>query len=167
MENPMVQIDPGLFIWTILTFLGLLGMLWWFAWGPLLKALQNRQETIRKSLEDADRAKQELERLQNESAEILRGARVEANGIIAKSRSDAALLGEELEKKARNDAEAIVRDAKRQIEMEKSQALREIRTEVADLSVTIASKLVERNLSREDNVKLVEDTLRHFEVSES
>ena len=167
MENPMVQIDPGLFIWSILTFLGLLGMLWWFAWGPLLKALQNRQETIRKSLEDADRAKQELERLQNESAEILRGARVEANGIIAKSRSDAALLGEELEKKARNDAEAIVRDAKRQIEMEKSQALREIRTEVADLSVTIASKLVERNLSREDNVKLVEDTLRHFEVSES
>ncbi len=167
MENPMVQIDPGLFIWTILTFLGLLGMLWWFAWGPLLKALQNRQETIRKSLEDADRAKQELERLQNESAEILRGARVEANGIISKGRSDAALLGEELEKKARNDAEAIVRDAKRQIEMEKSQALREIRNEVADLSVTIASKLVERNLSREDNVKLVEDTLRHFEVSES
>ena len=96
MENPLVQIDPGLFIWSILTFLGLLGMLWWFAWGPLLKALENRQETIRKSLEDADRAKQELERLQNESAEILRGARVEANGIIAKSRSDAALVGEEL-----------------------------------------------------------------------
>ena len=53
MNNPLVQPDPGLFIWTILTFLGLLVLLKAIAWGPLLKALDSRQETIRKSLDDA------------------------------------------------------------------------------------------------------------------
>ena len=54
MNNPLVQPDPGLFIWTIITFLVLLFLLAKFAWGPLLKALENRQETIRESLDDAD-----------------------------------------------------------------------------------------------------------------
>jgi F-type H+-transporting ATPase subunit b len=167
MDNPLVQVDPGLFFWTIATFLALVFMLAKFAWGPLIKALEERQATITKSLEDADQAKQELERLQTESTEILRGARVDAEAIISKSRSDAVQAGEELKLKARDEADTIVREAKRQIGMEKSQALREIRSEVADLSITIASKLIERNISKEDNDKLVEETMRHFEVSDS
>ena len=86
MNNPLVQPDPGLFIWTILTFLVLLALLAKFAWRPLLQALDSRQETIRKSLDDAQQAKQELERLQQESAQIIRQARVEAEAIIAQSR---------------------------------------------------------------------------------
>jgi F-type H+-transporting ATPase subunit b len=58
MDNPLVQPDPGLFIWTIITFLILLGLLAKFAWGPLLKALDERHATIRKSLDDADKAQQ-------------------------------------------------------------------------------------------------------------
>ena len=57
MGNPLVQPDPGLFIWTILTFLVLLGLLAKFAWRPLLQALESRQESIRKSLDDARQAK--------------------------------------------------------------------------------------------------------------
>ena len=75
MDNPLVQPDPGLFIWTILTFLILLGLLAKFAWNPLLRALEERQETIRKSLDDAERTKQELERVQQESAQIVAAAR--------------------------------------------------------------------------------------------
>ena len=63
MNNPLVQPDPGLFIWTILTFLVLLTLLAKFAWAPLLQALESRQDAIRKSLDDAQQAKQELERL--------------------------------------------------------------------------------------------------------
>jgi len=59
MNNPLVQPDPGLFIWTIITFLVLLALLAKFAWRPFLKALENRQETIRKSLDDAQIAKEE------------------------------------------------------------------------------------------------------------
>ena len=76
--NPLVQPDPGLFIWTIVTFLVLLGLLAKFAWRPLLDALERRQESIRKSLDDAQKAKQELERLNVESQRILAAARTEA-----------------------------------------------------------------------------------------
>ena len=65
MNNPLVQPDPGLFIWTILTFVVLVGLLAKFGWKPLLKALESRQEAIKKSLDDAERAKQELARLQS------------------------------------------------------------------------------------------------------
>ena len=79
MNNPLVQVDPGLFIWTIATFLVLLTLLAKFAWGPLLQALAAREETIRKSLADAEKARHELERLNQESEAIIRQARVEAD----------------------------------------------------------------------------------------
>ncbi len=67
MDNPLVQPDPGLFLWTILTFLVLLVLLAKFAWKPLLTLLDRREEMIRLSLDDAEKAKQELQRLQQES----------------------------------------------------------------------------------------------------
>ena len=70
MNNPLVQVDPGLYVWTILTFLVLLTLLAKFAWGPLLQALAAREATIRKSLADAEKARQELERLNQESEAI-------------------------------------------------------------------------------------------------
>ena len=99
MDNPLVQPDPGLFIWTILTFLVLVGLLAKFAWRPLLEALERRQATIAKALDDAKLARQELERLQKESAEMMRQARVEAEAIIARSRTDAEALREELKQR--------------------------------------------------------------------
>src|ERR1041385_7770302 len=108
MNNPLVQPDPGLFIWTIATFLVLLFLLAKVAWKPLLKALESRQETIRKSLEDSQRAKAELERLQVQSAQIIRQARLDADAIIAKTHTDAEKLGEELRHKAREEAEGII-----------------------------------------------------------
>ena len=99
MNNPLVQVDPGLFIWTIATFLVLLTLLAKFAWGPLLQALAAREETIRKSLADAEKARQELERLNQESEAIIRQARVEAETIIGSSRADAERLRGELGKR--------------------------------------------------------------------
>ena len=66
MNNPLVQLDPGLFVWTILTFLLLLFVLAKFAWKPLLKMLNDREELIRSSLEDAEKAKEKLEKLNAE-----------------------------------------------------------------------------------------------------
>src|SRR5438552_12244967 len=99
--NPLVQPDPGLFIWTIITFLGLLFALKKLAWGPLLAALESRQSDIRKSLDDAQEARQELERLNQESAQILTKARAEADEIIVRSRADAERLREDMKHKAR------------------------------------------------------------------
>jgi F-type H+-transporting ATPase subunit b len=164
MDNPLVQLDPGLFIWTIVTFLVLLTLLAKFAWGPLLQALDTRQNAIRKSLDDAQQARQELERLNQESAQIIRQARVDAEGIVTKSRADAERLREEMKQKARAEADGIVKNAERQIQLETQRALQQIRHEAIDLSVQIASKLLQRNLTKEDNERLIEDALKQVEA---
>jgi F-type H+-transporting ATPase subunit b len=164
MDNPLLRPDPGLFIWTIITFLVLLTLLARFAWGPLLKALESRQEMIRKSLDDAEEARRELERLHLESAQILKQARVQAESIMSQSRSDAERLREELKQKARAEADTIVRTAGRQIQLETAHALQQIRREAADLSVMIASKLIQRNLSKEDNDRLIDEALKQVEA---
>ena len=163
MDNPLVQPDPGLFIWTILTFLVLLSLLAKFAWKPLLHALENRQEMIRKSLDDAERAKLELEKVQQESAAIVAKARVEADAIISSSRSDAAKLREDLRRQAKAEAEQILKNAERQIQQETDRAVSQIRQEAVDLSVDIASKLIRRNLTKEDNEALIEDALKQVQ----
>jgi len=167
MDNPLVQPDPGLFIWTILTFLVLVGLLAKFAWRPLLEALERRQATIAKALDDAKQARQELERLQKESAEIMRQARVEAEAIIARSRTDAEALREELKQRSRAEAAAIVKNAEQQIQLETARAIQQIRHEAVDLSVTIASKILQRQVSKEDNAALIEATLRQVEARHS
>jgi F-type H+-transporting ATPase subunit b len=164
MNNPLVQPDPGLAIWTIITFLVLLWLLAKFAWHPLLRMLDARQETIRKSLEDAQQARREMEALSKESDRILKAAHAESESIIASSRAEAEKLREEIKQKARTDSEAIVREARRQIETETGRALRQIRGEIADMSVTIASKLIQRNFSNEDNSALIEETLKEMEA---
>jgi F-type H+-transporting ATPase subunit b len=163
MDNPLVQPDPGLFIWTIVTFLVLLALLAKFAWKPLLEALENRQASIRKSLDDAAQAKVELEKLHEQSAQIIREARIEAESIITKSRADAERLRVEMKEKARVEAEGVVRNAERQIQLETTRALQQIRTEAADLSVMIASKIIQRNLTKEDNERLIDEALKQVE----
>ena len=163
MDNPLVQPDPGLFIWTIATFLVLLVLLAKFAWKPILQALESRQEMIRKSLDDAEQAKRDLEQVQQESAKIVAQARVEADAIVANSRADGTKLREDLRQKARVEAEAIVENAEQKIHQERDRALSQIRQEAVDVSLMIASKLIQRNLSREDNEALIEDALKQIQ----
>ena len=167
MDNPLVQLDPGLFIWTLLTFLVLFGLLAKFAWGPLLKALEERQEMIRKSLDDADQATQDLKRLHQESAQIIAAARADAQSIVAKSRVAADTVREDLKQKAKEEADALVRGAQRQIQLETARAVQQIRHEVVDLSLAVASKLIKKNLTQEDNDALIQDSLTQIDASQN
>jgi F-type H+-transporting ATPase subunit b len=159
MNNPLVQPDPGLYIWTILTFLVLLGLLARFAWKPLLAALQARQDSITQSLDDARRAQEEMERVKRESAEIVRQAHVEAGNIVSSSRADAERVREETKQKARSEAAGIIAAAERQIQAEMLRARDDVRREAVDLSVAIASKLIRRNLSAEDNRAMIDEMI--------
>jgi F-type H+-transporting ATPase subunit b len=161
--NPLVQPDPGLFIWTIVTFLVLLYLLSRFAWKPLLQALEERQTSIRQSLDDAEKAKQELAQVQAESNRIVQQARSDADAIIANSRADAARLQEELAKKAREQANGIIENAQKEIQQQTDSSLAQIREEAVDLSLMIASKLIQRNISREDNDQLIAEALKQIQ----
>jgi F-type H+-transporting ATPase subunit b len=159
MNNPLVQPDPGLYIWTILTFLVLLGLLARFAWRPLLAALQARQDRITQSLDEAKRAHEEMERVKRESAEIIRQAHAEAGTIVASSRADAERVREDTKQKARAEAAAILAAAERQIQAEAVRARDAVRREAVDLSVAIASKLIRRNISAEDNRAMIDEMI--------
>lgn len=164
MDNPLVQPDPGLFIWTILTFLVLVGLLTKFAWKPLLAALEARRALIAKAIDDAERTKKELERVQQESLGILTKARVEAEGIVSRSRADAEALREEMRQKAIGDAAAIVKRAEREIQLETNRAIEQLRRESIDLSVAIATKLLQRNVTKDDNVALIDETIKQIDT---
>ena len=167
MENPLVQVEPGLAIWTVLTFLALLFLLARYAWRPLLRALDARQETIRQSLEDAQQARQTAENANKNSEQILKQARADAEAIVAASRAEAEKLREEMKRTASMDAETIMRDAQTRIDAETDRALRKIRVEIADISVDIATKLIRRNFSREANIDLIEETLNQIDAVSS
>lgn len=154
--------DPGLFIWTLLTFLVLVWALGRFAWRPLLKALEERRATIEKSVEDAKKATAELQRVQEDSARLLAEARAEAGAIVTRSRADADRFREEMRKKATEDAAAIVKNAEKEIQLETARAVAQLRTEAVDLSVAIASKLLRKNISAADNDSLIQDAIGQF-----
>ena len=161
MNNPLVQLDPGLFVWTILTFLVLLGVLAKFAWNPLLKMLKDRENLIRSSLDDAEKAQMELARLNSEVEDIINKARSEAQTILAEGKAAASKLKDETLNGAKVQAKSILSDAERQIQIEKDKAIAEIKSEVVDLSLSVATKLIKKNISREDNQALIDDSLEN------
>jgi F-type H+-transporting ATPase subunit b len=162
LDNPLVQPSPGLAIWTILTFLLLLFLLKKYAWGPLLKALEERRAAIEKSVDDARKATAALQQMQEESARQLAQARSEASAIVTRSRADADRFREEMRQKAHEDAGAIVKNAQQEIQLETQRAVAQIRTEAVDLSLAIASKLLRRNVSAADNEALIKEALGQF-----
>ena len=161
--NPLVQLDPGLFIWTIITFLLVLFLLSKFAWKPLLKVLQEREDEIKSSLKDAEVAKTELEKVNLESEKILNNARAEARKIQAESKSVSEKQRDEIIHKAKEEAKKIVVNAESQIKMEKDLAIKQIQEKVIDLTFSISEKVIKKNLTTDDNEKIIKDSLKSLE----
>ena len=106
--NPLVAPDPGLYIWAIFVFLLLLVLFNALAWRPLKATLQAREDSIRKSLDDARQAREELQRLKSEAAKMLADARAEADTILSRTRDDASRFRDEMKDKAQAEAAGIV-----------------------------------------------------------
>ena len=166
-QNPLVQLDPGLFIWTILTFLLLLMVLAKFAWKPLLEMLDERQKSIDDSLLSAEKARLELAGINKESEAILSKSRTQAQTIVVDAKSAADKLKEDIVSKAKEEADGQLKKAKNQISVEKDRALLEIRQEVVELSITVAEKIIKKNLSKDDNASIIEDSLNKLDKYEA
>lgn len=167
MDNPLVQPDPGLFVWTILTFLILVVLLSKFAWRPLLLALEARRKTIEGALEDARKAREELERVQQDSAKLLNDARREADSIVSRARADAERFREEMKAQASEQAAGIVARAQREIERETGRAVAQLRREAVDLSFSIASKVLRRTVTPADHERLLDEVITTLEAPPS
>ncbi len=158
----LVRFDPGLIFWTWVTFFIVLAILARKAWGPMINALEKREADIRDALAKADQAKIEAEELSVKFEEQLQSGRKEAQQLVTEARSAAKKLQADLEKDARRQADELLAGAREQISAERDRALRDIQATVVDLSVEIAGKVLERNLSTADNRKLAEETLRRI-----
>ena len=165
--DSLVKLDPGLFIWTIITFLLLFFVLAKYAWKPLIKMLDDRESMIRSSLDDAEKAKLELERLNKESEAITAKARSEAQAILAESKTVAEKVKEDTIAKAKEQAIKISDDAQKQIQVEKDKAINDIKQEVVNLTLLVAEKLINKNLNDADNKSLIEESLKKVKSYEA
>ena len=154
-----LSFDPGLFMWTIVTFLIVLFILKWKAWGPLMSALDKREEDIKNALSAADRAKEDAEKASQDYEELIKKAHSESQQIISNSKTAAEKVKNVIESAAKEKAEEMIEKAKIQIESESQKAIQEIKSTVVDLSIEAAGKILEKNLDTEDNRKLVDQTL--------
>jgi len=150
-------------LWTVGIFLIVLFVLGKFAWGPVLSLLQDREKFIHESLSQAKHDREQAQAQLKEYTAQLQAARTEAATVVADARRDAEQLREELRGKAKAEADTLVKNAERQIQLETARAVQQIRREAVDLSVAIASKLIGRNLTKEDNERLIEDALKQVQ----
>ena len=151
----LFDINVGLSLWTVVIFLSVLAVLWRFAFGPILVAVNAREEGINKALEEARARQMEAEALLEEHKKQLADARRQAQEILAEGRDAAGRLQKDMEGKARDEAEAILTRAKAEIEREKDAAVDVLRREAVDLALAAASKLLHEKLDGDQDRKLV------------
>lgn len=143
----LITPDLGLLFWTGIVFVLLLFLLTKFAWKPILNMVNKREQDIAEALELAKKTKAEMTALQAQNENLLKEARAERDAIIKDAREVATKMIEESKDKARVEATKLIEDAKNAIQTEKNAALAEVKSQVADLAMDIATKVVKNALS--------------------
>ncbi|MDE2491064.1 MAG: F0F1 ATP synthase subunit B [Elusimicrobia bacterium] len=138
--------DPGLMIWTIVTFLCLLAILKKAAWGPLLGAIDARDYRLKEERLAAEKARSEAERIQRELEEKLAGVHAQSREMLAAAAKDGEALRAKLKAQAEADAEAIKQKTSAELAAEKNRLVAELRGHVADLSLLAAEKLIGKSM---------------------
>ena len=155
----MLDPNPGLIIWTIVTFVLLLIVLRKFAWKPLLTALHDRESSIRGTLEHAENAKAEAERILEENRKQLAKAGEEAQKILAEGRALGDRLKQEIVDQANQQSRRMVDQARLEIERDKESAIAQLRGEVAALAIQAAEKILNETLDAKRHRALIDDSI--------
>lgn len=158
----LTDINPGLTLWTAITFLVLVVVLSKFAWGPIVKMLAEREKTIREALEQAKKERTEAEKLLTEQKAVFAAAQREAADLAKKNQQEVEALRQDLTAKAKKEAEELVASARRQIGEEKAKAIAELKSYVADLAIEAAGRLVKANLDDKAQRQLVQDYIEQL-----
>ena len=153
----MFQAEPGLMIWTAISFTVLLVLLWKVAYKPITKALQRREDTIRNSIEEAKDTRESAEALLNDYKNQLAQAREEAHTILSEGKTMGENIKKEIIQKAHEESNQIVKRAQEEIEFQKEKALMELRERIADLTIMAASKVIEKSLDKKDHEQLLDE----------
>ena len=160
MDKLINEFSLGLFFWQAVVFILLLLLLRKFAWKPILGAVNEREEGIREALDSAEKARLEMENLQADNQKLLKEARAEREAMLKEARDIKNKMIEDAKGEAKVEANKMVAAAQASIETEKKAAIAELKSQVAELSIEIAEKVVRGELSnKEKQVELVESML--------
>lgn len=152
-------------LYTVIVFLLLLALLWKFAWGPLLKALQEREDKIAKRISDAEERFKEAEAKAADYERKITAAKDEASEIIAEGKRDAEKVREEIVTAGNEEAGRIIERAKREISLAKDAAVQELRDEMVKVTADLAKRVIEREVKGEDHQRFIESVLNQVEQS--
>ncbi|MFZ7943247.1 MULTISPECIES: F0F1 ATP synthase subunit B [Bacillaceae] len=153
-------INTGDIIFQLIMFIVLMALLKKFAWGPLMGIMKERETHVANEIAAAENSRQEAKKLLEEQRTLLKEARTDAQGLIESAKKQGDLQREEIISTARGEAERIKESAKLEIEQQKEKAVAAIREQVASLSVLIASKVIEKELSAADQEKLINEYIQ-------
>lgn len=152
----------GLIFWTSVVFIVLIILLKKFAWSPILKAVDDRNNSINEALSSAEKAKSEMEQLSADNKKILNKALIERDAIIKEARDIKIKTIADAKNNASIEAEKIISSAKEQIKNEKMKAMTELKNEIADISIQMAEKIIITELKdAKSQKKLIEEDLKN------
>jgi F-type H+-transporting ATPase subunit b len=163
--NPLIEVVPGLMIWTLICFGITFFVLRKYAFGPIQKIIDERRQRIRQSLVEAEHAREESRKLLEEHRALRAQARGEAEEILSEARRVAESVRERVKEEAEEDRQRRLEETRRQIEAETARALEQIRAEVADLALIAAEKVTRQRLDRDADRRLIEDAIRDLDFS--
>ena len=166
MDKLLNEFSFGLFIWQTILFIALLLLLKKYAWGPILNAVNEREEGIKNALAEADKARQEMQNITADNERILNEARATRDGMLKEARDMKTNMIEEAKDEAKAQANKLMEQTKTAIQNEKLAAIADIKSQVANLSIDIAEKVVKEELSNKDKqLKLVEQLLNEVKLN--
>jgi F-type H+-transporting ATPase subunit b len=166
MDKLLAEFSFGLFIVQTVLFIGLFLLLKKFAWKPILSAVNEREEGIKNALDSAKKARQEMESLNADNERILKEARAERESMMKDARSIKDAMINEAREEAKAEGTKIIEQAQAAIQSEKQAAIADLKSQVAELSIGIAEKVIRKELANDaDQSKLIEQLLKEVTIS--
>ena len=161
----LIEVVPGLMIWTLICFAITFFVLKKYAFGPIQRTIDERRDRIRKSVEEADNAREEARSLLEEHRALIAGAKTEAAEILADARKVGDAQIERVKQEAESERERRLAETKRQIEAETKRSLDLIRSEVADLTLEATARVTGKVLDAEDQRRLIDEAIADLDFS--
>jgi len=163
--NPLIEVRPGLMIWTVICFLVVLFVLKRYAFGPIQQMIDTRRERIQQAIAEADNARDEARKLLEEHRKLIGQAKSESEEILVEARRLADAQRDRVKQETEEDRQRRLEETRRQIEQATAQALGEIRDEVGKLSLLAAEKITRKSLTGADQQRLIDEALAEIDFS--
>jgi F-type H+-transporting ATPase subunit b len=164
-SNALIQVVPGLMLWTIVAFFITFFVLRKYAFGPIQKTIDERRDLIRRSIEEADNARAEARRLLEEHRQLINEARGQAEEILAEARKTREAMEQRMRDETETERQRRLEETRKEIEAETKRALEAIRAEVAALTIEATSRVVGRALDADRDRELIEDAIKSLDFS--